>query len=196
MITLQYTFSIALLSLGGLLAIVNARVLVKQLQGKHGSSAAPFIGGIFLFIGGLSYPDGLLRSWAWIGLFADYGCIPYITMASISIWMDDIRYSERRRILWLSYEAERCSGSIAIYPNDECIYEWRAKDGQSYGSMIMKVDEYKPDTQMCLSLQDIRVALVKDRGEWKIDSETGWHDQMLSLRNSTITEKPLTHRMP
>lgn len=196
MITLQYIFSIALLTLGGLLAVVNARVLVIQLQGKHSSSAAPFIGGIFLFIGGLIYPDGLLRSWAWIGLFLDYGCIPYLTMASISIWMDDIRYSDKRRILCLNYEAERCSGSIAIYTNEECIYKWQAKDGQSYGSMIMKVDEYRPDTHVCLSLQDIRVVLVKDRGEWKIDSETGWDDQMLSLHNSTITEKPLTHRTP
>ncbi|MCZ6503615.1 MAG: hypothetical protein O6945_14015, partial [Gammaproteobacteria bacterium] len=85
---------------------------------------------------------------------------------------------------------------INIYPDEECIYKWRAKDGQSYGSMIMKVDEYRPDTQVRLSLQDIRVALVKDRGNWKIESETGWHDQILSLNNSTITEKPLTHRTP
>lgn len=173
MITLQYIFSIALLTLGGLLAIVNARVVVNQMRGKITPSVAPFVGGIFLFVGGFLYPDGLLRSWAWVGLFLDYGCIPYITSASISICMDNIRYSERRQMLRLNYEAEGCSGSITIYPDKECIYKWRAKVGQSYGSMIMKVDEYKPDTQLCLSLEDIRVNLVKERGNWKIDSETG-----------------------
>lgn len=188
MALLDYIASIVLLGLGGLLAFINAWVLVRQLTSKPSPSAAPLLGGAFLFAGALILPSGFLRPWPVMGLFLDYGCMPYLTLFTISIIRETRRYAEKNRILSLRYEAERCSGEIHLYPASECIYKWAAKDGLSHGSILMKVDSYVPNAALRLAIQDAGIFLGMHGNTWQLDSEHGWHNPMHSLANSTITE--------
>jgi hypothetical protein len=187
MTVLQYIASIALLGLGGLLASFNGWVLFRQLRGKPSPSAAPLIGGVFLFVGARLFPGGLLRPWAVIGLFLDYGFLPYMILFSISMAQESRRYAEKNRILSLDFEAAACTGAIYVYPDDECIYKWAARDGHSSGSIVMKVDEYTPNETLKLSIQKTAIRLGVHDGSWQLDSEEGWHNSMHSLVDSTIT---------
>jgi hypothetical protein len=184
----MYIVSIIFLSIGGLLAIINGWILFQQLQGQPLPSAVPILGGVFLFIGTLIFPCGALRAWAVLGLFVDYGCMPYLIYGSIYMVQETRRYAEKNRILSLEYEANECTGKIYIYPRNEGIYKWAARDGQSHGSIIMKVDEYVPGQTLKLSIQDTAIWLGVHDGTWQLDSEKGWHNTMYSLVNSTITE--------
>ena len=80
MSNLYYIASITLLSLGGLIAFASAWVLLRQLRGKASPSAVPFLGGIFLFAGAFLFPGEAVRPWAVVGLFLDYGCLPYFIL--------------------------------------------------------------------------------------------------------------------
>jgi len=187
----QYIASSALLGLGGLLALINAWILIRQLLGKPSPSVAPVLGGALLFTGALLLPGGHLRPWAVIGLFLDYGCMPYLLLASISTVRETRRHAAKNRILSLQYDAEKCAGEIHLYPESECAYTWAAKDGLSQGSILMKVDAYDPGMSLSLSIQDTRVSLTMRDDRWQLESEHGWHDPVLSLADATIAETPV-----
>jgi len=138
---LQYIISIGFIGLGSLLAVINGWILIKQIRGQDCPSATPILGGLFLFIGGLLLPGGVLKIWAWLGLFLDYGCIPYLITALVSMLQEKRRYAAKNQILALEYDAGGCSGTISIYPKNECIHKWKAKDGNSSGSMVMQVND-------------------------------------------------------
>ena len=187
MMILQYIASIALLGLGGLVAGINAWVLVRQLLGKPSPSVAPLLGGVFLFVGALLLPGGFLRPWAVIGLLVDYGCMPYLALSTVSMIRETRQYAEKNRILSLQYEAEQCTGKIHIYPGNEGVYQWAARDGLSHGSILMKIDSYVPSKILKLSTQDVRISLSFHNDSWQLDSEHGWKNPVNSLVNSTIT---------
>jgi hypothetical protein len=189
MLMAQYIASVILLMFGGLLAAVNARILVCQLRGKHSPSATPILGGLFLFIGCLLFPNGALWPWAVFGPFLDYGCMPYLIFASVYLICEKLRHAHKNEILALRYHAPRASGVFTLYPNDECIRKWSAADGLSSGSMIMKIDEYIPDRLIRLSLQAIRLSFEKSGQHWNLVHEEGWDDSMHSLELSTISEQ-------
>lgn len=186
---MQYLASITLLVLGGLIATLNAWILISQIRGKHSPSAAPFIGGIFLLVGGLLYPNGSLRPWAVIGLFIDYGCMPYLIFATIYLIQEKLRYRDKNRILTLKYASDLIAGEIAIYPKNECIYKWKQRNGQSYGSMVIKVVGFEPDRSISLALDQLSLQLTKNSGKWSLEHEEGWHDPMYSLQGADISEK-------
>ncbi len=188
MTTLQHIVSIALLGIGALVALVNVGVLARQVRGRRSPSVTPFIGGIFLFVGALLFPGGALRPWAAIGLFVDYGCMPYLIGASVCMACETRRYSAKNRILSLAYDAKECSGEFHLFPQHECIHEWRAKDGMSRGSMIMRLETFVPDARLELSLEEIRITMASEDGDWVLCSESGWHDQVHSLEGSVIAE--------
>ena len=188
MTALQYFASIALLGLGGLIALTNGWVLFRQLLGKRAPSVVPLVGGIFLFFGAMLFPNDLLRPLAVIGLFLDYGCLPYLILLSLSMVQEMRRYAEKNRILTLEFETATCTGAIYIYPEDACIYKWVAKDGLSSGSIIMNVDEYTPNEMLKLSIQDTGILLSVQDGSWRLDSEQGSHNPITSLVNSKITQ--------
>lgn len=72
----------SLILLGTYIAALNNWLLWRQLRGKYGPSIVPFVGGILLFVGGLLEPSGTLRPWAVLGLWVDYGCLPYTISVS------------------------------------------------------------------------------------------------------------------
>jgi hypothetical protein len=189
MMIFHYVASFAVVFLGILLAFTNAWILIRQLRGKRSPSVVPIIGGIFLCIGGLIFPGGLLRPWAVLGLFLDYGCMPYLIFASVYFIREEIRYAARNRLLTLEYVAPMIKGEFAVYPRNECIHKWSAKDGLSSGSMVMKVDEYIIDSLLKISLKNINIEINKINGEWNVTKESGWHDSMHSIETSRITEK-------
>jgi hypothetical protein len=189
MMIFQYVASIALFFLGILIAFTNAWILICQLRGRRSPSVVPIIGGIFLCTGGIIFPGGLLRTWAVLGLFLDYGCMPYLIFVSIYLIREEIRYAARNRLLTLEYVTSMIKGEFAVYPRNECIHKWNAKDGMSSGSMVMKVDEYIIDSLLRISLQDINIEIHKTNGEWSVAKENGWHDSMHSIENSQISEK-------
>ena len=189
MMIFQYVVSIGLVFLGILSALTNAWILTCQLRGRHSPSVTPIIGGIFLCIGGLIFPGGLLRPWAVLGLFIDYGCMPYLIFSLNYLIREKIRYAAKNRLLTLEYVSPMIKGEFAVYPRHECIHKWNYKDGKSSGSMVMKVDEYIIDSLLRISLQDINIEINKINGEWSVTKESGWHDSMHSIENSRITEK-------
>ena len=189
MMIFQYIVSIALVFLGILLTLNNAWILICQLRGRHSPSVTPIIGGIFLCIGGLIFPGGLLRPWAVLGLFIDYGCMPYLIFSLVYLIREKIRYAAKNRLLTLEYVSPMIKGEFAVYPRHECIHKWNDKDGKSSGSTVMKVDEYIIDSLLRISLQDINIEINKINGEWSVTKESGWHDSMHSIENSRITEK-------
>jgi hypothetical protein len=146
-------------------------------------------GGLFLSIGCLLFPNGVLWPWAVFGLFLDYGCMPYLIFASIYLIRGKLRHADKNEILTLRYHAPRASGVFMLYPNDECIHKWSAADGLSSGSMIMKIDEYIPGRLIRLSLQAIRLSFEKSGQHLNLVHEEGWHDSMHSLELSTISEQ-------
>ncbi|MHC4404098.1 MAG: hypothetical protein ACYTG0_30960 [Planctomycetota bacterium] len=192
MLILQYTASIAFLVLGGLVAVINAWIFIGQVRGKQVPSVLPLIGGTILFLGALQFPGGTMRPWAWIGMFIDYGCLPYVVMALISVWLETLRYSAKKRILCLEYETDYVEGSIDLFPKSECIYKWSMKDKGSYGSMIMRVQEYVVNARIVLSLENICLALQNAGDGWFLERESGWQEPRLSLANARIEERPLT----
>jgi hypothetical protein len=178
MLIAQYIASAILLVFGGLVAAVNARILVCQLRGKYSPSATPILGGLFLFIGCLLFPNGVLWPWAVFGLFLDYGCMPYLIFAFIYLIREKLRHAHKNEILTLHYQAPGASGVFKLYRNDECIHKWSAADGLSSGSMIMKIDEYIPDLLIRLSQQAIRLSFEKSGQHWNLVHEEGWRDSM------------------
>ena len=139
--------------------------------------------------GGLLFPNGSLRPWAVIGLFIDYGCMPYLIFASIYLIQEKLRYRDKNRILTPKYASDLIAGEIAIYPKNECIYKWKQRNGQSYGSMAMKVVGFEPDRSISLALDQLSIQLAKNSGKWDLEHEEGWHDSMYSLRGANISEK-------
>lgn len=183
----QYLASIALLGLGGVIALANVRVLIMQLLGKASPSVAPLLGGIFLFAGALLFPGGALRSWAVLGLFIDYGCVPYLILLAVSMRKETRRFAAEKRILGIRFESDGYTGEISVYPGDDCIYKWAARDGHSSGSTILKVDAYLPDESLRLSIQDTVISLRLHEGRWQLDAE-GCHNLRHSLEDATFTD--------
>lgn len=130
-----------------------------------------------------------MRQWAVLGLFLDYGCIPYLILGFFFVVRELVRHRERNRLLTLKYLTENVTGEIALYPGNECIYTWRKRNGQSSGSMMMKVEEYLPDHWIVLSIEKIRIELTKSGSQWKLAREEGWDNSLYLLKNANIIEK-------
>jgi len=159
-----------------------------QLRNRDCPSVIPLIGGLFLYAACRMYPDGLLRPWAGIGLFIDYGCMPYLISASIYIIREEIRFAKKNRLLSLEYDAPAISGEIAVYPANECIHKWRHKDGMSSGSMIMKVDNYLMDRALSISVENLTIEFRKDNGQWSVHTAKGLGDHLDSLKYARVSE--------
>ena len=180
--------AIGLFVLGGSIALFNGWIFVSQLIGRHIPSAIPFVGGLMLFVGGMIYPDSGIKKLAWLGLIADYGCLPYLIMASVSMWSENKRYSPKNRLLDLGIETPTLNGSIFLYPNNEAILQYSMKDGMETGSIIMKA---KYDTEMReieLTIQDILIRFISIDGNWRVQEERGWKDDRKSLTNALVQE--------
>jgi hypothetical protein len=188
MTIIQYIASIGLLGLGGIITVFNGCVFIRQFLEKPSPSVVPIVGGVILFVGALIYPNGLFRAWAVIGLFIDYGCLPYLIFSLISLIHENRKFAEKNRLFSLQYTSSQCDGQFHLYPNNECIHHWKAKDGKSYGSMVMKIINHEAGKLVSIALQNIRVSMIKKSDQWELDHEEGWGDQVYSLADSTITE--------
>ncbi len=172
----QYIFPFVLFFLGGILSIINGWNFLKELMGKRVPSTIPFIGGIFLFIGAMSYPETPVRYFAWVGLLVDFGCLPYLTIGIIRLWLEMKRYSIKNCLLSFEYEIEDIQGSIHVYLHQECIVKYRKKDNSILGSMVMKVLKHTPDT-LELGMGDKILCLSFRNNQWKIEKESVWSYQ-------------------
>jgi hypothetical protein len=114
--------------------------------------------------------------------------MPYLIGASFSWAYEARRYSTTNRMLSLAYDAKGCSGELHLFPQHECVHEWRAKDGMSQGSMIMRLETFVPDAHLELSLEETRVTIASEDGSWVLRRESGWQDQSHSLEGSVIVE--------
>jgi len=177
------TLSISLLSLGGLIAASNVVLLLI----KSSTSITPFVGGILLLFGAILSPNEILQNWAALGLFVDIGCLPYLIACSIYLVSEKRRYSNKNKILSLHFEADKCTGDIHLFPNNECIYEYRARDGQSLGSIPMSIDKYLEGKELKISIQQTQVHLVNREENWFLKNEEGWDDSMHSLQDAKFT---------
>lgn len=185
---------IGLILVGGLIALLNGWLFVNQLIGRRGSSVAPVVGGVLLLCGGLIYPDPAVRKWAWLGLFIDYGCIPYILLASYSMWSESRKYSAEKRLLDLAIETPHLIGAILVYPDNDAILEYAWKDGMRQGSITMKASHDAAMEEVELANRDLCIRLARLDGGWRIQEERGWKEDKMSLANASIQERPLARR--
>lgn len=188
MINMQYIIPIALLTFGGYAAMFNLWICICGWCGKRAPSIAPLIGGVFLYLGAVLFPGGHLRPWAISAFLVDIGSAPYVLGALVYLIVDAKAYGKRERILSLEYETPEFSGEFHVYPNQECIWAWKANDGRSRGSRLMTVNRYIPGERLELSQQDTSVALRKTDGRWMLQSGGIWSDPNESLVDATITE--------
>lgn len=185
---------VGLILVGGLIALLNGWLFVNQLIGRRGSSVAPVVGGVLLLCGGLIYPDPAVRKWAWLGLFIDYGCIPYILLASFSVWSESRKYSAEKRLLDLAIETPHLVGAILLYPDNDAILEYAWKDGVRQGSIIMKGRHDAEKKEVELTNKTISIRIGRLDGGWKVLEERGWKEDKMSLANASIQERPLARR--
>lgn len=185
---------VGLILVGGLIALLNGWLFVNQLIGRRGASVAPVVGGLFLLSGGLLYPDPDVRRWAWLGLFIDYGCVPYILLASYSVWTESRKYSAERRLLDLAIETPHLVGAILVYPDNEAILEYAWKDGMRQGSITMKARNDTAMQEIEVRNQEILIRISRLDGGWKVQEERGWKEGKMSLLNASIQERPLAGR--
>jgi hypothetical protein len=181
--------AIGLFGLGGLIALVNGWIFASQLFGKHIPSGIPFLGGFMLFLGGLIYPDPSVRRLAWLGLIADYGCFPYLMMASISTCLKVRRYSAKNRLLDLCVETPTLNGSVFLYPTNVAMFHYSMKDGMGVGTIIMEAKYDINMQEIELSIEDALIRFICIDGNWKVQEERGW-DEKKSLKNALVQEKP------
>ena len=186
--------SIGLVILGGSIALFNGWVLFKQLSGRHAPSVAPIVGGLMLFGGALIYPDANLITLALLGLIVDYGCLPYILTASISVYRYNRRYSVKNRLLDLAIETPNLLGSLLVYPGDEAILEYAMKDGMQSGSIIMKSKLDAGRREMEIANNDVSIRFTRLEGGWAVQEERGWKNSNMTLINATVQERQLTRR--
>lgn len=186
--------AIGFILVGGLIALFNGWLFVNQLIGKRVSSIAPFVGGLLLFSGALIYPDPVVRKWAWLGLVVDYGCVPYILLASYSVWSESRKYSAEKRLLDLAIETPHLVGAILLYPDNDAILEYAWKDGVRQGSIIMKGRHDAEIKEVELTNKTISIRIGRLDGGWKVLEERGWKEDKMSLANATIQERPLAGR--
>lgn len=185
---------IGFILVGGLIALVNGWLVVSQLVGRRGSSVVPVVGGLFLLGGALIYPDPAVRKWAWLGPFIDYGCVPYIALASYSVWSESRKYSAERRLLDLAIETPHLVGAILVYPDNHAILEYAWKDGMRQGSITMKARHDTAMQEIDVRNQEILIRISRLEGGWKVQEERGWKEDKMSLLNASIQERPLAGR--
>lgn len=185
---------VGLILVGGLIALLNGWLFVNQLIGRRGSSVAPVVGGVLLLCGGLIYPDPAVRKWAWLGLLIDYGCIPYILLASFSVWTQSRKYSAEKRLLELAIETPHLLGTILLYPDNYAILEYAWKDGMRQGSITMKARHDAAMQAIEVGNQEILIRISRLEGGWKVQEERGWKEGKMSLANASIQERPLARR--
>lgn len=186
MTILLYTISILFLFAGSFFTLFNGYVLIRQISGRSYSSVAPVIGGLSLLIGGFIFPAGHLRLWGVLGLFLDYGCIPYFLFFACCVLSETKKYAAKNRILSLEYCGEKSCGYFHIYPNQECIHQWSLNNKMSSGSMIMKVEKYDSDEVLCLSLENIKLMFSFSNGRWALESEDWGAEKHFSLKTATL----------
>jgi hypothetical protein len=180
---------LAFVLVGGLIALINGWLIVKQLVGRKVSSIVPVVGGLFLLSGALIYPDAVVRKWAWLGLIVDYGCVPYIVLASYSVWTETRKYSAERRLLDLAIETPQLVGAVLVYPDSDAILEYAWKDGTRQGSITMKARHDVAMQEIELRNLDILIRIVRLGGGWKVQEEHGWKDNKMSLLNASIQQR-------
>ena len=188
--------AIGFILVGGLIALVNGWLVVSQLAGRRSSSIVPFVGGLFLLCGGLIYPDPAVRKWAWLGLFIDYGCVPYSLLASYSVWSESRKYSAEKRLLDLAIETPHLVGAILLYPDNDAILEYAWKDGMRQGSITMKSRHDAAMQEIEVGNQEILIRIGRLEGGWKVQEERGWKEDRMSLLNASIQERPLARSRP
>lgn len=186
--------SIGLVILGGSIALFNGWVLIKQLRGRHAPSVAPVVGGLMLFGGALLYPDSNIREMALLGLIVDYGCLPYVVFASISVYRENRRYAAKNRLLELAIETPNLLGSLLMYPGDEAILEFAMKDGMQSGSIIMKSKLDAGMREMEIANNDVSIRFARLEGGWAVQEERGWKNSKMTLINATVQERQLTRQ--
>jgi hypothetical protein len=187
---------LALVLAGGLIALINGWLFVNQLIGRRGSSVAPVVGGLFLLSGGLLYPDPEVRKWAWVGLLIDYGCVPYILLASYSVWSDSRKYSAERKLLELAVETPQLVGAVVVFPDNVAFLEYTCKDGTRQGSIQLKAMHDSPIGEIELTNLELRIRLARLDGGWKVLEERGWKEDKMSLLNASVQERPLARSRP
>ena len=186
--------AVGFILVGGLIALFNGWLFVNQLIGRRVSSIAPFLGGLLLFSGALTYPDPVVRKWAWLGLVVDYGCAPYLLLGLFSLWAESKRFSAEKRLLDLAIETPHLIGAILVYPNNDAILEYAWKDGVRRGSIIMKARHDAAMQEVELTIQNILIRIARADGGWRIQEERGWKEDKMSLANASIQERPLAGR--
>ena len=188
MTILQTIASLALLGFGALAALMNFGIIVQQFRGRRSPSMMPLLGGIALFTGAALYPGGALRHWAALGLFVDIGCVPMFVIGMFNIAYDKWKFAAGRRLLSLAYDAPACSGVLHLFPENDCIRTWRAKHGQSWGSMLMTIEVFVPGSRIELSIEEARITIDFKDEHWVLLSESGWKDMDQSLEGSVLTD--------
>lgn len=186
--------SLGLLALGGLIALFNGWVLINQLSGRKVPSIFPFVGGFMLLGGGLLYPDSSIRKLALLGLVVDYGCLPYIVFASISVYRESRTYAAKNILLELAIETPNLVGAVLLYPEGRAILEYSLRDGTRSGSMTMKSRHDAGMQEVEIANNDVSIRFARLEGGWKVQEERGWKDQKMSLCDASVQERQLTRR--
>jgi hypothetical protein len=84
-----YVLSIAAFFVGGVLTLANWVYVFQSFYYKENHSKVPFVGGVSACLGCLLWPSGSLRSFWWIPLLVDIGCIPLLLGLAIQfvVWL-------------------------------------------------------------------------------------------------------------
>lgn len=76
---LHYALAVLLLTFSACVIALNAACIYAQVVRQKYSSWIPLVGGIAGMIGCLIFPHGHLRSYWWLPLILDYGCMVGMT---------------------------------------------------------------------------------------------------------------------
>lgn len=88
MSAIQTIIGVTFLLIGGYVVMMNWLVVVQWIVRKKHSSWIPIVGGAFVTSGMIIVPYSNADELWWVPLFADWGCIPGLTLTGLHyIWL-------------------------------------------------------------------------------------------------------------